>query len=77
MITLQDGRTFDGTPLQVVRQLQQLAWQGKRSLSEYIDWVVETTLRTETLELSVTGTTDEERATSLLDELVRTGLARR
>jgi hypothetical protein len=77
-IMLQDGRLMQGTPKQIVQQMRDLAtfFEGK-SFSEYIDWVVANTLRFEGFELHITGETDDERAQSLVDEMLRTDLARR
>lgn len=77
MITLADGRVFDGTPLQILRGMKALAFRKGGTDSEYIDWVVENTLRYNDIQLSIIGESDEDRATSLLDELVRAGLATR
>jgi len=44
---------------------------------QYIAWVVENAGRHEGVALTVTGETDADRAASLVDEMIRTGLARR
>lgn len=77
MITLKDGRTYTGTPLQILRHMKQLAFNGGQTIDEYIDYVVENTLRYEGIDLKVTGSTEEERAASLIDEMLRVGLAKR
>jgi hypothetical protein len=77
MIRLHDGRTFSGTELQVVRNMRELAFRESQDLPSYISWVVEQTLEFEGKALKVVGDTDDELARSLIDELVRVGLASR
>jgi hypothetical protein len=45
------------------------------TLPRYIEWVVANAQRFEEVELKVTGTTDDELAASLVDEMIRAGLA--
>ncbi len=47
------------------------------TLPEYIDWVVQNAAKFEEVELKVMGETDEEKAASLVAEMIRTGLTRR
>ncbi|WP_394845214.1 hypothetical protein LZC95_50330 [Pendulispora brunnea] len=77
-IELQDGRTFAGTPLDVVRAMQRLAF-GVDGLTvhEYVAWVVKNTRRIEGLELDVQGASAEEISASLIREMLLAGLARR
>ncbi|MCP3104235.1 hypothetical protein LZ198_35770 [Myxococcus sp. K15C18031901] len=78
VITIRDERVFQGTPVQIVRAMQDIAFGVERlSLSEYIDWVVANALRIESIALRVQGTTDEEKAASLVDEMLREGMATR
>jgi hypothetical protein len=77
MITTKDGRSFTGTPLQIVKSMKGLAFGAPSSVADYIQWIVENTQRYEGVGLNVTGETDEELATSLVDEMVRVGLATR
>ena len=68
---------LQGTALQIVKAMQDLANFGPQdSVSKYIAWVVDNTLRFEGLELKIEGETDEEQATSLVNEMIRTDLAR-
>lgn len=77
-IVTQDGRQFQGTAMQIVRAMQDTAFDANRfTVSEYVKWVVANTQDAEGLELRPQGETDEDLARSLLDELLRTGLARR
>jgi hypothetical protein len=64
-----------GTPLQIVRAMQDLAF-GVQDLStqQYIEWVVENAQKFEGVELGVEGDTDDELATSLVDAMIRAGL---
>jgi len=76
-ITLKDGRTLIGTPLQIVKQMRSLAFTDpEQTLGQYIDWVAENALRFDDIALNVTGETDEQRADSLVQEMLRAGLAR-
>ena len=76
-IILKD-RVFQGTPLQIVRAMQDIAFGvDDFTVPQYIAWVVDNALRFEDVALKITGDTDAERAASLIDEMVRTGLARR
>ena len=58
-ITMRDGRVFQGTALQIVRAMQDIAFGvDDFTLPEYIDWVVANARRFEAVELKV------ERATT-------------
>jgi hypothetical protein len=77
-IQLQDGRVLQGTPLQIVKAMHDLAiFAHGLTVTEYVAWVVEATLKFEGFELKIEGATDEQRATSLVNEMFRTDLARR
>jgi hypothetical protein len=77
-IVMRDGRAFEGTPLQIVKAMQDIAFNvDKMTLDQYMDWVVDNARRFENVELAVTGATSEQRATALVEEMIRTGLARR
>jgi hypothetical protein len=77
-IRMKDGRVFQGTGLQIVRAMQDVAFgKGDFTVPQYIDWVVTNARDFETVELEVTGTTDEERAESLVHEMLRAGLAQK
>lgn len=78
VITIRNERVFQGTPVQIVRAMQDIAFGVERlSLPEYIDWVVANAQRVESIALRVQGTTDEEKAASLVDEMLREGMATR
>lgn len=77
-ITLQDGRSFQGTASQIVGAMRDIAFDMRTApLDKYIDWVVSNTERFEGIRLDVQGTSDEERAASLLDAMLEAGLAKR
>jgi hypothetical protein len=77
-ITMRDGRVFRGTALQIVKAMQDIAFGvDDYTVREYIDWVVANARKFEEVELAIDGETDEARAASLVDEMVRTGLAER
>jgi len=75
VIVMRDGRVFQGTPVQIVKGMQDIAFGVERlSLSDYIDWVVGNARRFDEVELQVRGGTDEEKAASLVAEMIRAGL---
>lgn len=76
VIVMRDGRVFQGTPEQIVRAMQDIAFGADgMSLDEYIDWVIENACRFEGVELKADGATPELRASSLIDGMVNRGLA--
>ena len=77
-ITMRDDRVFQGTPLQIVRAMQDIAFGvADFTVRKYIEGVVANALKFEGVELAVQGESDDELAASLVDEMVRTGLTRR
>lgn len=73
---LNDGRVFQGTPKQIVEAMQYIAFgQEHRTLGEYIDWLVGQVQRVESTDLKVEGDTDEDKAASLVQAMVGSGLA--
>lgn len=76
-IVLNDDRVFQGTPLQIVRAMQDISF-GVEALTvrKYIESIVDAAQRIEGVTLAATGTIDAELAASLIDEMIRTGLAR-
>jgi hypothetical protein len=77
-IVMRDGRVFQGTALQIVKAMQDIAFGvDQMTLGQYIDWVVQNALRFEEVELVVSGATTEERATTLVEAMVASGLAER
>src|SRR5262249_24716375 len=75
-IRMQDYREFEGTPGEIVRAMKDLFFGGYAlTLAEYIDKVVENTLKFEEIQLVVTGQDDDARAASLVSEIVRAKLA--
>ena len=77
-IVIRDGRVFEGTALEIVKAMQDIAFGVEQlSLDEYIDWVVENARKFEGVELVALGATVEERATALVEEMVAKGLAAR
>lgn len=77
-IVMRDGRVFQGTPVQIVQAMQSVAFGVEDfTLDQYIDWVIENARRFEGADLAVGGDTEARRGASLIDEMIRTGLARR
>jgi hypothetical protein len=77
-IRMRDDREFQGTPRQIVRAMQDIAFGvDDFTVPRYIEWVVANAQKFEGVGLTVSGETDDELAASLVEEMVRTGLARR
>ena len=77
-ITMRDGRVFQGTAMQIVQAMQDIAFGVEQmTLDQYIDWVVENARRFEEVELKPAGETTEERAKALVEQMLATGLASR
>jgi hypothetical protein len=77
-ITTRDGRVFQGTPIQIVQAMKDIAFGVEDvSLDGYIDWVVENAWRFEGVELESGGSTVEERARTLVEGMVGWGLVSR
>jgi hypothetical protein len=75
-IRMDDGREFVGTPTQIVTQMQSIAFgRDNDTLSEYIEWVQRQTQEFMGVDLKITGQTGDEKADSLVNELLRTRLA--
>ena len=78
-IRLMDGRVLQGTPLQIVQQMQSLAWgdPGKMTLREYVEWSCSRAadLSGAGLVLTPAGETDEALARSFIEGLGSSGLA--
>jgi hypothetical protein len=65
-IVMRDGRVFQGTALQIVKAMQDIAFGVEDfTVPKYIDWVVANARKFEEVELDVKGATDEEQAASL------------
>jgi hypothetical protein len=75
-ISMRDGRVFQGTALQIVKAMQDIAFGvDDFTVPEYIEWDVANARKFEEVELAITGATDDEMAKSLVEEMVRAGLA--
>ena len=73
-----DGRVLSGSSKQIAEAMRGLAFgQESRSLASYITWAAEQAKRMNEVELLIQGESDEERAASLVEAMLRTGLARR
>jgi hypothetical protein len=74
-IVMRDGRVFQGTALQIVKAMHDIAFGvDDFTVPKDLEWVVANTLKFEELQLEVKGETDEELAASLVAEMLRTGL---
>ena len=75
-ITMRDGRVFQGTALQIVKAMQDIAFGvDDFTVPQYIEWVVANARRFEEVELVIKGDNDEEKAAALVSEMLRAGLA--
>jgi len=75
-ITMRDGRVFHGTALQIVKAMQDIAFGVEQmTVDQYIDWVIDNARRFEEVELQAAGGSTDERAKSLVEEMVAKGLA--
>ncbi len=71
-----DGRVLEGTAKQIAEAMHALAFgQENRTLSEYIDWAVDQARRMNEIDLEVTGTTDDDKASALVRAMLEEGLA--
>lgn len=76
-ILMNDDRVFQGTPLQIVRAMQDISFGATGlTLRQYVESVVEDAQRFEGVPLATAGSTDAELAASLISEMIRAGLAR-
>jgi hypothetical protein len=77
-IIMRDDREFVGTPVQIVRAMKNIAFGVEHlNLAQYIEWVVANAKKFEEVELKVSGATDDELSSALVNEMIRTGLTRR
>lgn len=77
-LMMRDGRLFQGTPLQIVKAMQDVAFGvGDFTVAKYVAWVVDNARRFEGVELAAEGETDEALCASLVDAMLREGLAKR
>ena len=71
-----DNRILSGTPVQVVQQMQDLAFAAQGlSLVEYTDWAAEMARNMLGVDLELEGDTDTLRAASLVRAVLQAGLA--
>lgn len=77
-IVTRDERMFQGTPLQIVQAMQRIAFGvADLTIPKYIEWLLANALRFEDVRMSVEGANDEELASSLVSEMIRTGLVKK
>jgi len=75
-IMMRDGRVFEGTPVEIVRDMKFIAFGVDHlDLDGYITWVADNARKFENVKLSTEGATTEERARRLVEGMLRTGLA--
>lgn len=77
-IRVQDGRVFEGTPMQIVQSMKSIALGAPpMTLGEYIDWVAARAGSIEGAPLVIRGRNDHERCERLVSRLLELGLAER
>lgn len=77
-IAMRDGQVFQGTGVQIVRAMRDVAFSPSDfTLPEYVAWVVAKARELDDVELDVKGETEEELAGALVREMVRAELTRR
>jgi hypothetical protein len=77
-IVMRDGRVFQGTPLQIVKAMQDIAFGvSDFTVPKYVAWVVDNAQRFEGVALAVSGETDKALSASLVEAMLRAGLAAR
>jgi hypothetical protein len=73
---MRDGREFEGTAVEIVRGMQEIAFGVEHlSLSEYIGWVAANAKRVEDVDLAVSGESDEQKAEALVQAMLDKVLA--
>ncbi len=71
-----DGRTLEGCPTELARQMQELAFVPPGlELSHYIDWAVAQARAMLGVELEVSGSSEQERAQSFVTAMLAAQLA--
>ena len=77
-IVMRDDRLFQGTALQIVKAMQDIALGvDDFTVPEYVAWVAANAKKFENVEFKLTGKTDAELAASLVREMLRTSLTRK
>ena len=77
-LKLKDGRVVQGTARQVVSAMRDIAqFSQAATLGDYVEFVQNNTQTFEGVTLDVKGETEDDRCSSLVDELIRNGLAER
>jgi len=77
-IIMRDGKQYNGSPLNIIKDMKHFAFYAKGfSIPEYIRSVVQGAAKWEGKHLVVTGETEDELALSLVEEMIRVGLANR
>lgn len=75
-IVMRDGRVFEGTPVEIVRDMKFLAFGVDHlDLDGYITWVAANARKFEGVFLETEGPTTEERARRLVEAMLHMGLA--
>jgi hypothetical protein len=73
-----DGHVFSGTPKQILMQMKSLAFGAEdQTLREYIEDNIANIRRGFGIEFKLTGDTDEELASSFLQQMLDGGHARK
>ncbi|MBC7977445.1 MAG: hypothetical protein H7138_20925 [Myxococcales bacterium] len=73
---MRDHQVFEGTALQIMRQMQDLAFGAPEPLADYLAWVASNARKMDGVELAIHGDTDDELAAFFVAEMARCKLAR-
>lgn len=75
-IVMRDHQVFEGSPLQIVRQMQDLAFGAPEPLADYLAWVASNARKMDGVEFAIRGETEDELAAGFVAEMERCKLAR-
>jgi len=75
-IRMQDGRVFEGTPVQIVQSMKSIALGAPTgTLGEYVDWVASRAGAIDGVALGSEGATDAAKCERLVEGLLARRLA--
>lgn len=76
MIVTHAGAILQGTPKQIAQEMFTRSHQKHATLIEYLDWAAHRALAYEGVELCLTGSNEDERAESFVNQLLLKGLVK-
>ena len=70
-IILRDGLEYEGTPLEIVQAMREMAFDcGRMSVSEYVDWAAGNVKKFSAVTLDVAGDTEGAKAEALVKAML-------